>query len=129
MDKFRKQDALDYHSQGRPGKIEVIPATGLPLGLFDEADYDEFTFKAKPGDLFVFYSDGILDARNRDGRSFACERLEEIILGCQTQSADCVVNTIFKAVAEHAAGADPFDDQTVVAIRVKDGTVAPGKRK
>lgn len=25
MTKFRKQDALDYHSQGRPGKIEVIP--------------------------------------------------------------------------------------------------------
>jgi malate dehydrogenase (oxaloacetate-decarboxylating)(NADP+) len=25
MAKLRKQDALDYHSQGRPGKIEVIP--------------------------------------------------------------------------------------------------------
>ena len=25
MNKFRKQDALDYHSQGRPGKIEVVP--------------------------------------------------------------------------------------------------------
>ncbi|HTL81873.1 MAG TPA: NADP-dependent malic enzyme, partial [Bacteroidia bacterium] len=25
MAKFRKQDALDYHSQGRPGKIEVLP--------------------------------------------------------------------------------------------------------
>jgi sigma-B regulation protein RsbU (phosphoserine phosphatase) len=102
------------------GKIEVIQATGLPLGLFDEADYDEFSFKAKAGDLFVFYSDGILDARNRDGRSFGSERVEEIVLGCQTQSADCVVNNIFKAVAEHTAGADPFDDQTVVAIRVKN---------
>src|ERR1700678_3761483 len=49
------------------GKIEIIEATGLPLGLFDEADYDELSFKAKPGDLFVFYSDGILDARNRHG--------------------------------------------------------------
>jgi len=25
MAKFRKQDALDYHAHGRPGKIEVIP--------------------------------------------------------------------------------------------------------
>ena len=25
MTNFRKQDALDYHSQGKPGKIEVIP--------------------------------------------------------------------------------------------------------
>ncbi|MFZ9848517.1 MAG: NADP-dependent malic enzyme, partial [Flavobacteriales bacterium] len=25
MSKLRKQEALDYHAQGRPGKIEVIP--------------------------------------------------------------------------------------------------------
>ena len=25
MKKFRKQEALDYHSQGKPGKIEVVP--------------------------------------------------------------------------------------------------------
>jgi len=37
------------------------------VGVFDEAEYDEFTFRAKPGDLFVFYSDGIMDARDRDG--------------------------------------------------------------
>ena len=47
------------------GKIEIIEATGLPLGLFDDAEYDEFTFQAKPGDMFVFFSDGILDARNQ----------------------------------------------------------------
>jgi sigma-B regulation protein RsbU (phosphoserine phosphatase) len=108
------------------GKIEIVEATGLPLGLFDEAEYDEFSFQAKPGDMFVFFSDGILDARNRHGESFGHERVEEIVAACSTKSADCVVNNIFKAVSEHAAGVDPFDDQTVVAIKVKGG---PGKRK
>ena len=98
----------------------------MPLGLFDEADYDEFSFKAKPGDLFVFFSDGILDARNRHGQSFGPERVEAIVAGCAAKSADCVVNEIFKAVTDHAAGVDTFDDQTVVAIKVKAG---PGKRK
>lgn len=108
------------------GKIELIEATGLPLGLFDEAEYDEFTFKAKPGDMFVFFSDGILDARNRRGDSFGRHRVEEIVAGCVAKSADCVVNSIFKAVTEHAAGVETFDDQTVVAIKVKGGS---GKRK
>jgi sigma-B regulation protein RsbU (phosphoserine phosphatase) len=108
------------------GKIEFIEATGLPLGLFDEADYDEFSFKAKPGDLFVFYSDGILDARNRHGHSFGQERVEAIVAECATKSAECVVREIFNAVSEHAAGVDAFDDQTVVAIRVKAG---PSKRR
>ena len=113
-----------YHD----GKIEFIEATGLPLGLFDEADYDEFSFKAKPGDLFVFYSDGILDARNRHGHSFGEERVEAIVANCATKSADCVVNELFKAVAEHAAGVEAFDDQTVVAIKVKAGQ-SSGRRK
>ena len=108
------------------GKIETIEATGLPLGLFDEADYDEFTFKAKPGDMFVFFSDGILDARNRHGESFGPERVQEIVAGCADQTPDCVVSNIFRAVTEHAAGVEAFDDQTVVAIKVKG---SPGKRR
>ena len=108
------------------GKIEVIEATGLPLGLFDDAEYDEFTFRAKPGDMFVFFSDGILDARNQAGDMFGRERVEQIISRCTQVSADCVVDSLFKAVAKHAAGVETFDDQTVVAIRVKGGS---GKRK
>jgi len=101
------------------GKIEVIEATGLPLGLFDDAEYDEFTFKAKPGDMFVFFSDGIMDARNKAGDMFGRHRTEAIIAGCVNVSADCVVTSLFKAVTEHAAGEEAFDDETVVAIRVK----------
>lgn len=128
-----EQRTLQVANSGLPrplhchdGKVDVIEATGLPLGLFDEADYDEFTFRAKPGDLFVFFSDGILDARSRDGKMFGRHRVEEIVLGCKDQSADCVVNKIFAAVTDHAAGEQTFDDQTVVAIRVKGG---PVKRK
>jgi sigma-B regulation protein RsbU (phosphoserine phosphatase) len=101
------------------GKIEVIEATGLPLGLFDDAEYDEFTFKAKPGDMFVFFSDGILDARNKAGDMFGRTRVETIIAGCAEISADCVVTSLFKAVTEHAGGEEAFDDETVVAIKVK----------
>src|SRR6201998_1635085 len=84
------------------GKTEIIEATGLPLGLFDETDYEEFTFRAKPGDLFVFFSDGIIDARNRNGESFGRGPVEGIVAECATQSPDCAVKNIFKAVTEHA---------------------------
>lgn len=108
------------------GKIEIIEATGLPLGLFDDVEYDELSFKAKPGDMFVFFSDGILDARNKSGELFGRKRAEEIVAKCANVSADCVVKSLFKAAAAHAAGEEAFDDQTVVAIRVKD---ASGQRK
>jgi sigma-B regulation protein RsbU (phosphoserine phosphatase) len=111
------------------GKNSVIEATGLPLGLFDEAEYDEFRFKMKPGDMFVFFSDGILDARDRSGEMFGRGRVEKIIAECGSKSADCVVDRLFKAAAEHSAGVETFDDQTVVAIKVKDGAHGSSKRK
>jgi sigma-B regulation protein RsbU (phosphoserine phosphatase) len=107
------------------GKIEIIEATGLPLGLFDDADYDEFSFTAKPGDMFVFFSDGILDAQNRAHELFGRGRLEQIIAANCELPAEQVVDAIFKAVAEHAGNEDAFDDQTVVVIRVRNN---PGKR-
>ncbi|MGC2475087.1 MAG: GAF domain-containing protein [Candidatus Sulfotelmatobacter sp.] len=111
------------------GKNEVIEATGLPLGLFDEAEYDEFQFRMKPGDMFVFFSDGILDARSRKGDLFGRGRVERIIEENAGNSAAQVVDVLFKAVADHSAGVETFDDQTVVAIRVRGGTHAPAKKK
>jgi sigma-B regulation protein RsbU (phosphoserine phosphatase) len=108
------------------GKIQIIEATGLPLGLFDSAEYEEFTFRAKPGDVFVFFSDGILDASNKAGDLFGRDRVGEIVAASPNASADAIVKEIFQAVAEHASGVEAFDDQTVVAIRVK---ASPGKRK
>jgi phosphoserine phosphatase RsbU/P len=129
------QRALTIANSGLPrplylhgGKIEVVEATGLPLGLFDEAEYEEFKFRMKPGDMFVMFSDGILDARNRKGELFGRHRVEEIVISCTQKSADCVVNSLFEAVAEHSAGVEAFDDQTVVAIRVRAPHSTPKKK-
>jgi len=113
----------------RDGKTTPIEATGLPLGLFDDVSYDEFRFDMKPGDTFVFFSDGILDARNRRGELFGRTRVEKIIAQCAGKSANCVVDSLFKAAAEHSAGVETFDDQTVLAIKVKDGQKAGSSSK
>lgn len=108
------------------GEIEIVEATGLPLGLFDDAEYDEFSFQANTGDLFVFFSDGILDATNRSGDLFGRRGVERIVKeGCKL-SAQALVDKLFDAVQEHSAGVETFDDQTIVAIRVKGHS---GKRK
>src|ERR1051325_774638 len=108
------------------GEIEVIEATGLPLGLFDEAEYDEFSFQANTGDLFIFFSDGILDATNSNGALFGRRGVEALVRQKCKLSAQEIVDAIFKAVEEHASGGEAFDDQTIVAIRVKGQS---GKRK
>jgi len=113
----------------RNGKAQIIEATGLPLGLFEEADYDEFTFQAKPGDLFVFFSDGILDAATKSGELFGRERVEAIVAASGQKSAQQVVDAIGKAVADYSAAGDAFDDQTIVVLKVKDANAKPDAKK
>ena len=107
------------------GKVERIEATGLPLGLFPSAEYDEFTFRAVPGDAFVFFSDGILDARNQHGNTFGRERAEQIVTRNCHKSADEIVTLIFQSVNDFVGDTEQFDDQSVVAIKVRDANPTP----
>ncbi len=101
------------------GRLERVESIGLPLGLFDEAEYDEVSYNAQPGDVFVFFSDGIMDARDREGQMFGRGRLETIVERTCDRSADDVVSAIFKAVDDFSAGENPYDDQTVVVLKVR----------
>jgi sigma-B regulation protein RsbU (phosphoserine phosphatase) len=103
----------------RDGKTERLEATGLPLGLFEDPEYDEVTIQAAPGDVFVFYSDGISDAGNRTRQSFGDERVGRVVTAHCRASADKIVQAIFDAVAEHSEGVAHVDDETVVVVKVK----------
>jgi len=76
-----------------------------------------------PGDVFLFFSDGIIDATSSTGELFGRQRLETIVRNNAHGSAEELVDTLFSAVSAHAEGVEAFDDQTIVAIKVK-GTAA-----
>ena len=107
----------------RNGRVEMVEIAGLPLGLFEDADYDELTLPAAPGDVFVFFSDGILDASNHAGELFGRERLEQIVAANCHLSADDLVTAVFDAVNQHSEGVEAFDDSTVVVARITGGGV------
>ena len=101
------------------GTISRIESTGLPLGLFEEADYDEVTIHAESGDVFVLVSDGILDALGPSGEQFGPKRVEEVIQQCCRMQAKEIVQSIFDAVDKHRGTRATFDDETVLALKVK----------
>ena len=103
----------------RGGKVEEIQATGLPIGLFGHATYDELNVRGRKGDAFLFFSDGILDATSSKGEMFGRHRLEAIAKANAHRSAEELVDAIFTAVSNHAEGVEAFDDQTIVALKVK----------
>ena len=100
------------------GQTQIIEVAGLPLGLFPDAEYDENTLHAQKGDVFVFFSDGIIDAGSAQEEPFGRKRVEQVVMKNCERSADEIAGAIFDAVGAHSKGTRPFDDETVVAVKV-----------
>jgi phosphoserine phosphatase RsbU/P len=109
---------LFVSSTGNGPDVKTIQAEGFPLGMFPNAEYEEFTLSTRPGDLIVFFSDGIVDAVDITGEMFGNERLNAVLQSQTHPSAASTVDAILKAVTDFQDGTDHFDDETVVVLRV-----------
>jgi sigma-B regulation protein RsbU (phosphoserine phosphatase) len=102
-------------------EVTTLQVEGFPLGLFPVATYDETTLHLAPGDLVLFFSDGIPDAINSRGEQFGPERLATLLQHhpTATDSAAQAVQAILEAVQTHQSGTEHYDDETIVALRVR----------
>lgn len=96
--------------------IEPIAGSGPLLGAFSSLDLAESATDLAPGDIAIFYTDGVTDAHSLSGERFEDERLFEAIEAARTGSAGDVVDAIRASVERFQAGALPADDITIVAI-------------
>jgi len=110
-----QEQPLLYHA----ARCEKIPLAGFPLGIFEEVTYDEASFLLDPGDIVVFYSDGVGDAQNRTGDFFGYGRVATIITDNLKSSADAIADRILEAADAFTGGQHPVDDRTLVVLKVK----------
>jgi phosphoserine phosphatase RsbU/P len=103
----------------RNGHAHMLEAAGLPLGMFENVSYDEVTIHAAHGDIFVFFSDGIVDAGNPKDEQFGRSRVEHVIAKNAGGSAQEIADAIFQATEDFSSEAEVFDDQTVVVLKVR----------
>jgi sigma-B regulation protein RsbU (phosphoserine phosphatase) len=100
--------------------VRTLPLEGFPLGMFPNAQYEEATIDAKPGDVLVLFSDGIVDAENAEGEMFGTDRLSQVLREHPSacHSAQATVDAILAAVSAFQSGTAHFDDETLVVLRV-----------
>jgi sigma-B regulation protein RsbU (phosphoserine phosphatase) len=96
--------------------IELI-SPGAILGAFPHFAFEERQVDLAPGDLIVFYTDGVTEARNPQGALFGEERLLETLTAGLGAGAEETAQTILGAVQGFAAGTPQADDFTVVVIQ------------
>ena len=111
-----------YVYRAATGQVEAVNPNGIALG-FDpgpifERTLQEKTIQLYPGDRFVLYTDGVVEAMSPTHEEFGDERLINIIRSNPNATSRDLVNIIVRAIAEHQADAEQHDDITIVTGRI-----------
>jgi len=118
---------LSFLSAGHPplllrrdGDVSLLgEADQIPLGVLPDFAYANNAHDARHGDVFVLYTDGIVEARDARGRQFSTERLRRLVGAADAGvSAQALRDTLVAAVHEHQGGAVGNDDQTLLVLRI-----------
>lgn len=91
--------------------------SGPPLGMISNLNYHVQTYDLVPGQTFVLYTDGIIEARNAHKEEFSLNRLIQEVETHPTLEAKEFVDHLIQEVQHHSAGVSQHDDLTVVCIK------------
>ena len=98
------------------GATELLKPTGPALGIVSGPRWLDEETSFVPGDVLLFYTDGIVEARDRDHRLFGVSRL----IDAARKPAPCAAairENVLAAIADHVDGAPAIDDFTLVVAR------------
>src|SRR5467141_2378127 len=117
--------ALQYVNAGhnppmvlrRDRSVLRLESGGPPIGMFPNWTYKEGAVQLDPGDLVLAFTDGVTEAVNPTGEEWGEEGLLRAVAEHDAQSADEMVEGIFRSMDEFSLG-HQTDDATVMVLRV-----------
>ncbi|MFL5345852.1 MAG: SpoIIE family protein phosphatase [Hyalangium sp.] len=114
---------IDYAAGGHPaasvfnrmsGQVASLPARGPLLGASVASQYSSRQAQLRPGDIVVWYSDGLTEARDGAGKLYGTQRLNAAMQANAQLSAEGLRDAIMADVRSFSAGQPQRDDITIV---------------
>jgi sigma-B regulation protein RsbU (phosphoserine phosphatase) len=100
--------------------VRRLERGGILLGAVRDAEYREERIHLKPGDVVLFFTDGLTEAENPAGEAFGEQRLVERVASLIGKTSSEIVRSLHRAVWEFSGG-QLGDDFTLLVMKVKGG--------
>ena len=121
----REQGQLRYGNTGHPhafvvsrdGTVERLMAGGPPLGMADEAPDSMTRGWDVGGDILVLFTDGITDARNRDGQRLDEGPVLETVVKHRDEPPAQIAGRVFALLDNYTGDTPRRDDLTLVILK------------
>jgi sigma-B regulation protein RsbU (phosphoserine phosphatase) len=99
------------------GRCTAVEVGGLPLGTFDSSTYDELTIELGAGDVFVFHTDGVMEARV-GAEDYGTARLMATVEKLGTLPAPRIAEGVLEDLEAFMGDNVPADDVTLIVVKV-----------
>ncbi len=99
------------------GTPVLEPPGGIPLGMFEEAEFGQQELELRPGDALVVYTDGVTEAMDPEEALFGEERLLAIAGAQGGVGAEVLNQAVVETVRRFVRGAEQSDDITLMTLR------------
>lgn len=101
---------------------QVISSKHLPLGVLDKNQFSDSTqiFEMQNDDRFFIWSDGILEAENKQGERFGALNIQAVFDHAESGSA--IFTNLNQSVTRFVGNHTPSDDISMVEIKMVDET-------
>lgn len=100
-------------------KAEFYKGSNFPLGMVAEDHFQTVKIAFDVGDVFVFYSDGVTEARSKEGELFGAERVRALVEQFGHLNAEALQEQIKGAVQAFQADLDFQDDISLIVIKIE----------
>lgn len=97
--------------------VRELTLSGLPLGIDNEYHYREICASLQPGDVLIFYTDGVVEATNGQGELFGFDRLQHLLENGTSRRPRTLTRQIVRAVRSFTGGVPQSDDITLLVLR------------
>lgn len=101
---------------------EALGAPGKPLGTRLEGEFGEQRVAFQPGDVLVFYTDGVTELRNFRGQAFGFDRIErEASRRRPERGAKAIRDRLLSSLTHYRSDVEQADDVTLVVVTLEPG--------
>ncbi|MCP4724401.1 MAG: serine/threonine-protein phosphatase, partial [bacterium] len=99
------------------GKVDSLDPGGPVVGIINEAKYTSGYAKLGEGDILACYTDGIVEAMNKNDTLFSERRFINIIKGERDKHLIRIMLKLFNELQKFCAGIPYGDDVTLLFLR------------
>lgn len=99
------------------GEHEILESGGMVLGIDEEQYFEQGAVEIDPGDLILFYTDGVTEAFNPEEEEFGVDRLFAALKETKGLPVEEIIQSIYRQVRKFARGSKGMDDMTIMLLR------------